>query len=308
MLMLPGKSYRGPLPPLTADEIRLRDRLIDHVQVLAGDIGERNVLRPAALAKAADYIEQSLASFGYTTASQTYSVGRQLVRNVEAEIRASNEILIVGAHYDTVPGCPGANDNGTGAGALLELARLFVNRKFARTVRFVAFVNEEPPFFMTDQMGSVVYARRSRALGEHIAGMFSLETIGYYSSERGSQQYPGPGVFQFMYPDTGDFIGFVSNVASRKLLRDAGRRFRSTTKFPSEGGAAPASIPGVGWSDHWSFWQEGYPAVMITDTAPYRYPHYHLASDTPDKLDYESLARVVVGLSRTFAALASPAL
>jgi Zn-dependent M28 family amino/carboxypeptidase len=307
MFGLPGRSFKGVPPPLTPDETIIRDSVMKHVQVLAGDIGERNVRRPAALARAADYIEQQLAADGYHPASQSYSASGQTVRNIEAELPGtSDELLIVGAHYDSVTGCPGANDNGSGVAALLDLARLLSSRRMARTVRFVAFVNEEPPFFMTSEMGSVVYARRSRARGERIAGMFSLETIGYYSDEPGSQKYPGPAVFQMIYPSTGNFIGFVANVASRKLMRDAGRQFRRHTKFPSEGAAAPSDIPGIGWSDHWSFWQEGYPGVMLTDTAPFRYPHYHLPTDTPDKLDYDSLARVVAGVSRMVEALAQP--
>lgn len=307
MFALPGRSYRGPLPPLTAEETTLRDALRRHVKVLAEDIGERNVHRPAALSRAAEYIEEQLALVGYPLASQPYSVGTQLVRNIEAARRGADresEILVIGAHYDSVPECPGANDNGSGIAALVEIARLFARRTFSRTVRFVAFVNEEPPFFMTDRMGSVVYARRSHARREHIFGMFSLETIGYYSSERGSQEYPGPGFLHPLYPDTGNFIGFVANMRSRKLMREAARHFRNTTRFPSEGVAAPADLAGIGWSDHWSFWQEGYPAVMLTDTAPFRYPHYHQATDTPDKLDYDSLARVAMGFNRMFAAIA----
>jgi Zn-dependent M28 family amino/carboxypeptidase len=314
MLALPGRSYRGPFLPLTPEEVVVRENLVRHVQALAGDIGERNVYRPQSLARAAEYIERQFASHGYSAGSQEYPVSSVMVRNIDAEQAGSTgEILLLGAHYDSVMGCPGANDNGTGVAALLELSRLLNRREVAsglnrappgRAVRFVAFVNEEPPFFMTDAMGSVVYARRCRARGEKIFGMFSLETIGYYSDEPGSQQYPGARLFHRLYPDTGNFIGFVTNLASRRLMRDAGREFRRSTKFPSEGAVAPSDIPGIGWSDHWSFWQEGYPAVMLTDTAPYRYPHYHQATDTPDKIHYDALARLVWGLSLTFAALA----
>jgi hypothetical protein len=144
-------------------------------------------------------------------------------------------------------------------------------------------------------MGSWVYARRCRERGDRIAGMVSLETMGYFSEERGSQKYPFPiGLF---YPSRGNFIGFIGNVRSMRMVRCAVRSFRRHASFPSEGAALPGAIPGVGWSDHWSFWEEGYPAIMVTDTAPYRYPHYHQPSDTPDKIDYESLARVVDGLS-----------
>lgn len=304
LIGLPGRSYRGTLPPLTPEQLALRDRLIAHVEMLAGVIGERNIYRPGSLDRAARYIEEQLAGNGYTPASQAYDVGGITARNIDSEPgNAGHDTCLIGAHYDSVSGCPGANDNASGVAALLELSRLLSGRSRVRHIRFVAFVNEEPPFFMTDSMGSRVYARRCRARGEKIAAMFSLETIGYYSAIPGSQHYPGPAVFQRLYPETGDFIGFVSNFASRPLLRKAGREFRRRTLFPSEGVSAPADIPGIAWSDHWSFWQEGYPAVMITDTAPFRYPHYHQRSDTPDKLSYDSFARVVWGLSEMFSAL-----
>lgn len=301
MIGLPGRSFRGALPPLTPEQLLLRDRLMDHVQQLAGTIGERNVYRRGSLERAARYIEEQFGASGYEPASQAYDAAGATVRNIEsAHGDRTGDTLIVGAHYDSVSGCPGANDNASGVAALLELARMLNDR--AR-LRFVAFVNEEPPFFMTDVMGSRVYARRCRNRGERIVGMFSLETIGYYSSAPGTQQYPGPALFQRMYPDTGNFIGFVANFASRSFMRRAGGEFRRRAQFPSEGVAAPADIPGIGWSDHWSFWQEGYRAVMITDTAPFRYPHYHEPFDTPDKLDYDSLARVVSGLHDMLTAL-----
>jgi Zn-dependent M28 family amino/carboxypeptidase len=304
MIGLPGRSHRGPLPPLTPDELQLRERLRTHVSMLAAAIGERHVYRPRSLDRAARYIEEQLAANGYHTEAQEYNAGGTVVRNIDAQYGCGRDgVLVIGAHYDSVPGCPGANDNASGVAAIIELSRVVRAAGAERTIRFAAFVNEEPPFFMTSTMGSRVYAARCRARGEQLAGMFSLETIGYYSSERGSQQYPGPALFQTFYPDTGNFIGFVSNLASRRLLRDAGRAFRKHTAFPSEGVAAPAAVPGIGWSDHWSFWQEGYQGVMITDTAPFRYPHYHLESDTPDKLDYDSFARVVMGLKEMIIAL-----
>ena len=276
MFGLPGRSYCGSLPPLTTEEAALRDRLARHVDVLAGTIGERNVYRPGSLERAAHYITEQFSANGYAPASQEYGVAGSIARNIDAQHGApADGILIVGAHYDSVAGCPGANDNASGVAAILELSRLLRDVAGRLAMRFVAFANEEPPFFMTESMGSRVYARRCRERGERIAGMFSLETIAYYSNERGSQLYPGPALFQRLYPDTGNFIGFVSNVASRKLMRKAGGEFRRRSAFPSEGVAAPADIPGIGWSDHWAFWQEGYPAVMLTDTAPYRYPHYH---------------------------------
>lgn len=268
-----------------------------HIGVLAGDIGERNVWRPRALAAAEDYIRRQFAAQGYQVQTQEIRYDGQRVANVEA-VRAgttrAQEILVVGAHYDSVRGSPGANDNGSGVAALLELARQFASRQSARSVRFVAFVNEEPPFFATDEMGSAHYARAARARGDDIRAMVALETIGYYSDAAGSQKYPP--VLAMFYPDRGNFLGFVADLRSRALLKQAVAAFRAAADFPVEHVAAFASIPGVDWSDHRSFWRAGYPALMITDTAPYRYPYYHTAQDTPDKIDYPRLARVTTGL------------
>lgn len=304
MILLPGKSFTGPLPPLTAEEADSAARLKTHVTAVA--TREHNMFTPEALEEAARYIESQLASFGYTVQTQPYTVNGATVRNIEAELRgATEELIVIGAHYDSVSGSPGANDNGSGVAATLELARRFASQRFERTLRFVLFVNEEPPFFLTGDMGSRHYAARSQTRGERIAAMFSLETIGYYSDAPRSQHYPPP--LAMLYPDTANFIAFVSNIGSRALLRDAIGAFRRHAKFPSEGVAAPAVIPGVDWSDHASFWDAGYPGLMITDTAPYRYPHYHLASDTPDKVDYERLARVASGLAAMLSDLARPA-
>jgi Zn-dependent M28 family amino/carboxypeptidase len=188
---------------------------------------------------------------------------------------------------------------------VLELARLLRRQPLARTIRFVAFANEEAPFFQTEGMGSWVYARHARGRGEQIVAMLSLETIGYYSDAKGSQQYPFP--FGIFYPQVGNFIGFVGNTASRALVRRSIGSFRRHTAFPSEGTAAPGWLTGIGWSDQWAFWQEGYAAIMVTDTALFRYAQYHTPYDTPDKIDYDRTARVVVGLARVLADLAGAA-
>lgn len=201
--------------------------------------------------------------------------------NIETELPgASPEIVLIGAHYDSVFGAPGANDNGSGVAALLALARRLAGKPNEQTLRLVAFVNEEPGYFQTGKMGSFVYPGRCRQRGDRISAMISLETIGYFSNEPGSQRYPALGL-GLIYPRAGNFIGFVSNVGSRSLLRDALGEFRRQAQIPSEGAALPAMVPGVGWSDQWSFWRHGYPGIMVTDTAPFRYPHYHKASDTP---------------------------
>src|SRR5262249_8248372 len=295
MVVMPGSSYSGALKPLTGDERVLVENLRRHVVSVASR--EHNLSHPSELEVAARHIEVTLSGLGYEIATQRFIVDGKEVRNIEVEVpggAGASEVVIVGAHYDSVLGAVGANDNGSGVAAVLELARLFREARPARTVRFVAFVNEEPPSYRSERMGSRVYARRSRERRERIVAMLSLETIGYYSDEPGSQLYPFP--LRFFYPSTGNFLAFVANLGSRGLLREALASFRRNAEFPSEGVAAPAFIPGVDWSDHWSFLQEGYPAPMVTDTAPYRYAHYHTPQDTPDKVDYERLARVVTGL------------
>ena len=301
MVKMPGASWSGALPPLTDDERSLRDRLRTHVHAIASK--EHNVWAATELEVAATYIEERLRAAGHTVEREEFRSGSVSVRNLLVEVRGarSGEIVVVGAHYDSVLGAPGANDNGSGVAAVIELARAAREWQPARTWRFVAFVNEEPPFFRTQQMGSNVHARGAKARGERIRAMYSLETIGFYSDAPGSQRYPFP--FSVFYPDRGDFLAFVANFASRGLLHKTLAVFRAHVQFASEGVAAPAWIPGVDWSDQWSFWREGYPAVMITDTALYRYPHYHSSRDTPDKVDYDRLARVVRGLERTFRAL-----
>ena len=282
-------------------------RLRAHVEMLAGTIGERNLWSYGALERAAEYISTQLTTSGYTPRRQTFELAKLPLSNVEALLEGTThaaESIVVGAHYDTVVACPGANDNATGVSAVLELAQRFSGRRQPRTIRFVAFVNEEPPFFQTAHMGSAVYANAARSRGDRVVGMLSLETMGYYSEEKGSQRYPE--AIAALYPDVGNFIGFVSNLASVRLLLRARRVFRRRTSFPLQSAAVPAAIPGVGWSDHWAFWQAGYAAMMVTDTAPFRYPWYHTAEDTPDKIDYDRLAQVIDGLEGVIESIAVP--
>jgi hypothetical protein len=314
-MRMPGKnvSKAGPLSP---DEVVLREELRANVQKLAGEIGERNMRHYAQLNAAADFIEDSFSRAGLRTRRDSYDIRGQACHNIEAEIpgslqgAASTEataakaavssappIMVIGAHYDSVFGSPGANDNGTGVAATLALARRFASAKPKHTLRFVAFVNEEPPYFLSGEMGSQVYARRCKERGDKISAMISLETIGYFSDAPNSQTYPSPGLGLF-YPKVGNFIGFVSNVHSGRLLRRVIALFRKHAKIPSEGASLPAFIPGVSWSDQWSFWQHGYLAIMVTDTAPFRYPYYHSSDDTPDKLDYDRFTLVVSGIEK----------
>src|SRR5690349_17699907 len=278
---MPGSSYRGPLE-FTAEEKELAERLRAHVNVLAA--GERNI----DLERPARYIARELG----TVREQAFQSGARTVRNIETGAGG----IVVGAHYDSVPGSPGADDNASGVAVLIELARMGL------PARFVAFANEEMPYFETEEMGSQVWAREAERRGERIGAMLSLEMLGYYRDAPRTQRYPPP--FAWLYPDRADFIGFVGDLGARRLVRRAIDAFRRHARFPSEGVAAPAFIPGVTWSDHWSFREQGYAAIMVTDTAFNRYPHYHLATDTPEKLDYLRMARVTLGLAAVIKELA----
>ena len=314
-LNMPGESYQaesqnnstqteniveqqGDGEEKKADETEWAGELEEHVVHLAETIGERNLGKYEKLCEAADYIEDQLKEYGYETNRQTYQVRGLDCFNIDAEIKGTKkpeEIIIIGGHYDSVIGTPGANDNGSGTASMLVLAKHFREAKPDKTLRFVAWTNEEPPYFHNQgEMGSWVYAEKCRKEDQNIVAVLSLETMGYFSDEENSQHYPQP--LNLAYPSTGNFIGFVSNLKSRPLQLRVIETFREHAKVPSEGASLPEIMPGVGWSDHWSFWQEGYQGLMVTDTAPFRYPHYHKTTDTSDKVDYETLSKVNKGL------------
>lgn len=299
MLAVPGVAHRGPLPALTPEERDLAARLRRHVEVIAA--AEHNLDHYDELEKAALYIERALEGHGYPVSRQVFEARGRMVRNIDVVLEAPKldpDVIVVGAHYDSAQGTPGANDNASGAAAVIELARLLADLKDSarKRIRLVLFVNEENPYYGTPEMGSLQFARLLHARGERVTAMISLETIGYYSDQPGSQTYPKP--FGAVFADKGDFIAFVGMLNSRPLVQEAMRSFRAHTAFPTIGGVSPGFIPGIAWSDHWSFAQHGVPAVMVTDTAPFRYPHYHRPTDTPDKIDYDKLARVVKGMER----------
>ena len=331
-IKMPGESYSQEFKQLNKEERAILQSLKNHVGFLAGTVGERNMFVPNNLKDATVYIEKIFRAQGHKVSSHAYILKKGLSRNtvvmdffrglfpsnfpagnkepvatnIEVEIPGSiykDEIILVGAHYDSVIGSPGANDNATGTAGLLEIGNFLSGKKLKRTIRLVAFVNEEPPFFATKNMGSYVYAQRSRERGENIQGMISLEMLGYYSTQKGSQKYPFPlGLFK---SDIGNFIAFVSNLSSKNLLNDFVKRFRRLAEFPSDGVAFPQVIPGISWSDQRSFWEFDYPAIMVTDTAFFRYPYYHSREDTPDKVCYDHMARVVSGLSKVIEDLAN---
>jgi len=298
MTAMPGERHRGPLQPLAMEDQRLAANLKMHVVAVASE--EHNVRYPEALGRSAQYIETTLAGFGYAVARQEFEAAGVRVRNLEVARTGSGagkpRLVVIGAHYDSAQAAVGANDNGSGVAALIELARAFrqVQPGEGLEIRFAFYVNEELPWFGTEKMGSYVHAAGLAREEREVTAMLSLETVGWFSSAPGSQRYPFP--FNLFYPSTGDFIGFVANPRSRGLVRRVVGSFRRHAAFPSEGAVGLESIAGVGWSDQWAFWKHGWPAVMVTDTALYRYPHYHTLHDTPDKLNYDGLARVVKGL------------
>jgi Zn-dependent M28 family amino/carboxypeptidase len=281
------------------------DRLRTSVEALATKIGERHTRKPGALKAAEQWVSDQLAATGSKAQLETYSSDGQTVANVFIDVKGASEPdkwIVIGAHYDSAQGTPGANDNGSGVAALIELATTIVKNPHEKSIRFIAFVNEEPPFFQTGAMGSLVHVDRCGKRGEQIEAMISIETIGCFSDAERSQHFP-PGL-QERYPTVGNFIAIVGDPQSGELAKQVHELLRKHSDLPAEVAVLPAEVPGVGWSDHWSFWQHNIPAIMVTDTAPFRYPHYHRATDTPDKIDYARMTKVVDGLEKTIDELA----
>ena len=294
---MPSASFLGIPPRFTPAEESLKVALTQTLQNLQS-IGPRNDQNPGSLAKTIAFLAPTFPEV------QSYRINGKQYENRIAEIKGSEhpeQIILISAHYDTVPGSPGADDDGTGIAAITELVKRLGQAKPARTLRFVAFTNEEQPFAGTETMGSRVYAKQVADRGDQILGMFSLEMLGYYSDRPNSQQYPVP--VNGMYPNQGNFIGFISNLKSRELLKTSLLVFRQTATVPSEGIALPEAIGAIGRSDHASFWKYGYPALMVTDTANFRTPYYHTPQDTVDTLDLDRLTRVVLGLEQVIAGL-----
>jgi hypothetical protein len=284
-----------------ADE--LQSRLEAHVRFLAGEVGVRSYDLPGRLDRAADYIEEAMRAVGLQVTRQPFRYGKQTFYNVigeaPGELPAGEGFYVVGAHYDTVQGSPGADDNASGVAGMLELARLTAERPLRRAMRFVGFSLEEPPVFRSSRMGSMAYAQSLREEAAPVLGMVSLEMIGYYCHLKGCQFYP-LRLFRLFFPRQGDFIAFVGDVASRRFTRQMKALFAEHCALPAECLNAVRAVPGVDFSDHYSFWKNGYRAFMVTDTAFYRNPYYHAPGDTPDTLDYARMAEVVRGLYKAF--------
>ncbi len=276
--------------------VNQRFRIQRHLNTL---VGERHPeTSPRALRKAAHYLTTQLAKSGWTTSGQLIQAGGKTYRNVVAakypdRPGQGSELppLLIGAHYDTVSGSPGADDNASGLVVLLEVAARLRTRPLARPIWLVAFCLEEQ-----DRLGSQAFAARLKREGRELAGAIILECVGFARSEEGTQQTP-PGV-PISVPTQGDFLAMVGNEASRSLVAQLEQEARLKTLSLIVPGRGEA-IPHTRRSDHASFWDAGYPAVMLTDTANFRNPHYHRETDTMDTLNLEFLSNVATMVTAT---------
>jgi len=281
------------------------ERLQEHLRTLTLTIGERSVFVPANLKRTARYIESFYQNIRMPVRRESFPYRDLTVDNVVAEISFSNnptKSYLLGAHYDTVNGTVGADDNASAIAVQLETARqlkaLKGDKEMDLSVKFVSFALEEPPVYGTRHMGSMVYARKAKKEKESIDGMICLEMVGYSCHDPGCQSYPFPLMF-LDYPEEGNFIGIVGNLTSRKFTHSLFRAFQRNPELPVIKLTVPLGgwlMPSVRLSDHASFWDQGFKSVMITDSAFYRNPHYHLPSDTMDTLDYRFMAELVESL------------
>lgn len=272
--------------------------LYDHVHALSVVIGSRSIREYGKIREAEQYIRTFLDKQEIPFELQGYDHEGNRFNNIVVSLDGdsrSEETIIIGAHYDTVSGTPGADDNASAVAVLLELCRALKDYRPERTLKLVFFVLEEPPAFMTPAMGSYVYAAQARERGENIVGMVSLEMVGYFNEAEGSQAYPVPGL-NWLFPDRGTFIGVVGNVSSRELTLAVAEALKAGSGLPVEHLVALPFIPGIGSSDHGSFWKMGFRAVMVTDTAFYRNPNYHGEKDTIETLRFDKMSGLVRGM------------
>jgi hypothetical protein len=289
------------LSPPTAEEQDLAERLRATVTHLAADIGERNIGKGWNLASATDDLARTLEKMGYEVRRQGIVVGDDVVQNLEVRAGGGEhgaESLVVAAHFDTATGSPGADDNASGTAAVVELARLFRERKTSRAIRFALLANGEAPYFGTEQMGGLVYAKQLVRENAGVVGMMSVDGIGVYGSVRSTQKVEAG------FPDTPDFVAVLGNEASRALLEKVARSMKSATMNVAAAVLAPES-GAISESDQWAFWKLGLPAVLVTDTGSLRDAHHDTKTDLPSELDFDRMARVVAALARTIEALAA---
>jgi len=268
-----------------------------HVRALSQRFHPRSVAHPANVEAAADYVRNQMRAAGASVREQIYLHEGERHRNLVARFGPDRgPLLVIGAHYDSHGDTPGADDNASGVAGLIELARLFVAQPPPRAVELVAYAAEEPPHFRTQGMGSWQHARALQAAGIEIDLMIALEMIGTFRDDPASQRYPVPGL-GLLYPSQGDFIAVVGHPTHWRATRALKASMRGAAPLPVHSINAPPALAGVDFSDHWSYWQHGMPALMVTDTAFYRNEQYHRAGDTADRLDYRRMGEVVIGVA-----------
>lgn len=285
------------------DSDAIESRLRLHVDRLAGLIGARTLRKPKTIQATLGYLEGQWSEMGYAIERESYDAAGDEAINLVVEQKGTKrpkDIVLLGAHYDTVSSTPGADDNASAVAVLLEVSRLLRTFMGNRTTRYVAFACEEPPYFNLGAMGSQHHARQSRQRGDNIVGMLCLEMVGYYSTEKGSQAIPPkiPKWLHRFFPQQGDFLAAVGNLSSWRLCWNFRRGFkRGTRQMPLFSICLPEKVGEIRLSDNSSFWDQGYPALMLTDTSYLRNPHYHTASDTPETLDYARMTQVTLGVA-----------
>jgi Zn-dependent M28 family amino/carboxypeptidase len=301
-------ATQAPLAGAAASPGRLRQ----HVRKLSVDFSGRSFDKQTPREGAARYIESEFAALGLGVQRQSFRAQGRLYRNLVVALGPdTRDVLVIGAHYDVANGepdtedQPGADDNASGVAGLVELARLLKTQPLRQRIELVAFANEEPPFFRTPDMGSAVHARSLTAAGRRASLMLALECIGYFSDAPSSQDYP-VSLLGAVYPNTGNFIALVGRMEDGAITREVKAALLSASDLPVASMNAPVFVVGVDFSDHLNYWSEGFVGMMLTDTAFYRNKAYHSADDTPERLDYGRMAKVVDGVRAVVLQQAGP--
>jgi Zn-dependent M28 family amino/carboxypeptidase len=281
---------------------KIRANLIAHVEQLAEVIGPRTLSRPRSIAAAIEYLCKHWNEGKYAVAREEFEALGATATNLVIErpgTRMPQQIIVLGAHYDTVATTPGADDNASAVAVMLEVSRLLQDYSGSRTLRCVAFACEEPPYFNLNLMGSQHHARQAKSRHEQIVGMLCMEMVGYYRNELNSQMIPRaiPRVLHPLFPKRGNFLASVGNIASWKLAWSFQRGFKRGCKFPLFSIVLPEFVREIHLSDNRAFWEQGYPALMLTDTSFLRNPNYHQATDVPSTLDYDSMTQITLGIA-----------
>ena len=295
---LPLFASQVPIQARTVGaDVALPQRLEGHVRTLVEQFAPREHTSITQLDAASEYIRTELSKHSREVAFQNYQANGKKYRNVVARFGPdTTDIIVVGAHYDSFDALPAADDNASGVAGLIELARLLANEKLGKRLELVAYTLEEPPYFLTEFMGSAIHAKSVKAAMKSVSLMLSLECIGYFSDAPNSQNFP-VSVLGAVYPTTGNFIALVGHYREGALAQRVRETMRSATSLPVHSINAPAFVAGIDFSDHLNYWNEGFVGMMVTDTAFMRNLNYHTVEDTPEKLDYRRMAEVVRGVS-----------